>query len=269
MSSGSRKSLTAVLDMVDETVADGADGHKLADDLFAVVGVLDSEPMLNRALTEPAVPVEAKTSMLHSLFEGKVGVAALTVVEVAVKRRWSRGGDLSNGIERAAITAIAAHADDAGKLDDLEDELFRFGRILESEPELREALTDAAAPLEAKRELLHSLLSRKAGRATLALLDQLVVGRHRTLTSGLAYYQTVAAARREMLLATAWVAAPLSEEHKLRLTGALAAQYSQQVHLNVVIDADVLGGVRVAIADDVIDSSVESRLTDAHRRLIH
>jgi F-type H+-transporting ATPase subunit delta len=267
MASRSAKSLTAILDAVDEAIAAGADGSRLGDDLLAVVALLDSEPTLRRILTEPAVPAEAKTSTLQSLLEGKVSDQALKVVDEAVRSRWSRSADLANVIERAAITAIAIAAEADGKLDDVEDELFRFGRILESEPQLREALSDRGTSVQAKRELLKTLLSRRAGKPTRQILDQLVVGRQRTLTSGLEFYETVAAASRERLLATAWVAAPLKDEHKERLTAALTAQYSRKVHLNVVIDTDVMGGIRVAIGDDVIDSSIKTRLADVRRKL--
>ena len=39
------------------------------------------------------------------------------------------------------------------------------------------------------------------------------------------------------------------------------------VHLNVVVDPDVIGGIRVEIGDDVIDGTVASRLDDARRKL--
>jgi F-type H+-transporting ATPase subunit delta len=47
----------------------------------------------------------------------------------------------------------------------------------------------------------------------------------------------------------------------------LARQYDRPVHLNVVVDPDVIGGIRVEIGDDVIDGTVVSRLDDARRRL--
>jgi F-type H+-transporting ATPase subunit delta len=39
------------------------------------------------------------------------------------------------------------------------------------------------------------------------------------------------------------------------------------VHPNVVVDPEVIGGVRVEIGDDIIDGTVVSRLDDARRRL--
>jgi F-type H+-transporting ATPase subunit delta len=39
------------------------------------------------------------------------------------------------------------------------------------------------------------------------------------------------------------------------------------VHLNVVVDPAVMGGVRVEIGDEVIDGTVAGRLTEAGRLL--
>jgi len=64
------------------------------------------------------------------------------------------------------------------------------------------------------------------------------------------------------------VAAPLSDDQTSRLAESLAAQYSHEVHLNVVIDTSILGGVRVSIGDDVIDSTIETRLAQAQRRMV-
>ena len=51
------------------------------------------------------------------------------------------------------------------------------------------------------------------------------------------------------------------------MSGVLARQYDRPVHLNVVVDPEVIGGIRVEIGDDVIDGTVSSRLDEARRRL--
>jgi F-type H+-transporting ATPase subunit delta len=63
------------------------------------------------------------------------------------------------------------------------------------------------------------------------------------------------------------VARELSDEEAGRLARALERQYGLPVHLNMMIDREVIGGIRVEIGDDVIDGTVSSRLDDARRRL--
>ena len=62
-------------------------------------------------------------------------------------------------------------------------------------------------------------------------------------------------------------ARPLTDSDRARLEKALSAKYGKAVHTNVVVDPDLLGGIKVEIGDDVIDGTVSSRLDDARRRL--
>ena len=63
------------------------------------------------------------------------------------------------------------------------------------------------------------------------------------------------------------VAQPLAQADRDRLSAALARTYGREVHLNVVVDPDVIGGIRVEIGDDVIDGTVSTRLDEAGRKL--
>jgi F-type H+-transporting ATPase subunit delta len=269
MQGGSKRSLQAVLERTTAVIDDGADADRVGTDLFSLALALDGAHSLRRALTEPAVPVKAKSRLLHSLFDGKLDDAALAVAEAGLGVRWSSTRDFSDALEQASVTAHVAQADHEGRLDELEDSLFRFSRIVEGNNGLREALGDPAVPVDGKRSLVVDLVGDKVDATTSTLLAQAVAGRQRSLTATLTTYQRVAAARRDSMIATVWVASPLSEEHRERLTRALSAQHSKRIHLNVVVDPQVLGGVRVAVGDEVIDSTVDARLRQAHRRLEH
>jgi F-type H+-transporting ATPase subunit delta len=269
MQAGSTRSQEALLEALDGIIEGGTDATALGGDLFAVVGMLDREPTLRRVLTEPSVEAKQRSGMVRALLDGKISAEAVQVVETAVAERWSRSRDLVDALERCAVIAEATKAEQSGQLDALEDELFWFSRILAANPDLRDALSDRAAPPDAKRTLLDGLIEGKVAPVTKDLLDQLLVGRQRSLAAGLVHYQEVTATRRSRLVATAWVAAPLDDAQRSHIAELLAAQYSHEVHLNVVVDEDVLGGVRVAIGDDVIDSTIETRLAQAQRRLVH
>ena len=81
-------------------------------------------------------------------------------------------------------------------------------------------------------------------------------------------HQKVIADVQAQAVATVRVARPLPDAEVDRLAAALTAQYGRPVHLNLLVDPSVLGGIRVEIGDDVIDGTVSSRLDDARRRLV-
>jgi F-type H+-transporting ATPase subunit delta len=60
---------------------------------------------------------------------------------------------------------------------------------------------------------------------------------------------------------------PDAELTQVQLAKALGAQYDTSVHLLVVQDPEIVGGIRVEIGDDVIDGTVASKLEDAQRKL--
>ena len=113
------------------------------------------------------MPAEAKARLLHTLFDGKVADATLEIAETGVGQRWSRTRDFPDALEEASVTALAAVAEDAGDLDEAEDNLFRFARILEANARLREALADDAVPLQGKRSLIKDLVGDKVDDTTL------------------------------------------------------------------------------------------------------
>ncbi|MFF5211329.1 F0F1 ATP synthase subunit delta [Streptosporangium sp. NPDC000396] len=263
----SRASLAEVEERFN-AVAGSADLGSLADELFAVADLLDREHGLRRSLSDPARPAAQKAQAIQVLLEGKVSNAALETVVAAVSAKWGRSGDLTDALERLGVIAAAAEAEGQGKLDDVEDELFRFGRIVASNLELYRTLTSPSAPEQAKRELLGSLLGGKVAPSTLRLITQLVVHpRGRSLDRGLEEFGNLVAAQRQRLVAVVRSAVEFSEEQKQRLATWLRTSYGRDVHLNVEVDPRVLGGFSVHIGDDLIDTTVAGRIEEVRRRL--
>lgn len=250
------------------TVAASADFGRLAEDLNAVADLLDREHGLRRSLSDPARPAAQKAEVARVLLTGRICDAALETTVAAVEAKWSRSHDLPDALERLGVVAACAEAESQGRLDDLEDELFRFSRILASSPELRRALTDPDAPAEGKRRLLEDLLGGKVTSATLRLITHLVLHpRGRSLEQGLEEFGTLAAQQRQRLVAVVRSAVPLSEAQKRRLVTWLRASYGRDVHLNVEVDPRVLGGFSIRIGDEIIDTTIAGRIEEVRRRL--
>ncbi len=69
------------------------------------------------------------------------------------------------------------------------------------------------------------------------------------------------------MVAVVTSAVPLSEGQRQRLGAALAAMYGRQIHLNLDVDPEVLGGVQVRIGDEVINGTIADRLDEVARRM--
>ncbi|MFJ9586395.1 F0F1 ATP synthase subunit delta [Streptomyces acidicola] len=269
MNGASREALAAARERLDAlTDSTSVDAAQLADELAAVTALLDREVSLRRVLTDPAQAADAKADLSGRIFSGQVSGATSDLVAGTVRSRWSQSRDLVDALEELADTADLTAAQKAGALDDVEDELFRFGRIVSSSTELRAALTNRSANAQAKSELLRSLLGGRANVATERLVTRLVTApRGRSLEAGLESLSKLAAERRDRLVATVTSAVPLSDPQKRRLGAALAKLYGRQMHLNIDVDPEVLGGIRVQVGDEVINGSIADRLDDAGRRM--
>ncbi|WHM36581.1 F0F1 ATP synthase subunit delta [Streptomyces sp. BPTC-684] len=269
MNGASREALAAARERLDALMDNtSVDAAKLAGELAAVTALLDREVSLRRVLTDPSQAGEAKAELAGRLLGGQVGGETADLVSGMVRSRWSQSRDLVDALEELASTADLTAAQKAGALDDVEDELFRFGRIVTSSTDLRSALTNRAATESAKGELLSGLLGGKANAVTERLVTRLVTKpRGRSLEAGLESLSKLAAERRDRMVAVVTSAVPLTDVQKQRLGAALAKVYGRQMHLNLDVDPTVLGGISVRVGDEVIDGTIAQRLDEASRRL--
>ncbi|HVV75365.1 MAG TPA: F0F1 ATP synthase subunit delta [Mycobacteriales bacterium] len=264
MQGASRNSLGALRDRLP---AQG-DLTLLSDELFAVVSMLGGRASLRRALSDPAASSVAKVQVVDRLLVSRIDAASVDVVREAVSSRWSQSRDLVDALEEIAVDAALITAQTAGDLDAVEDELFRFGRIVENDPALRAALTNRELPADVKRQLLHKLLDGKVNGVTYKLVERAVLEpRGRTIERALQDLSGLAAQRRNRLVAHVTSAVELSETEQQELGVALSRTFGHELKLQVVVDASLIGGLTVRVGDELIDASVARQLQEARRTL--
>jgi F-type H+-transporting ATPase subunit delta len=192
----------------------------------------------------------------------------MNVVHGVITARWSRPRELVDAAETLGVIALLAGAEQEGQLDDVEDELFRLGRILEREGELTVILQDPTIPADTRVELLRNVLAEKVRPTTLRLATEVVAHpRGRTLDRALEDFVRLAAERRQRLVAEVWSAVALTDEQETQLTTALSRTYDRDIQLQVTVDPSLLGGVTVKVGEEVIDGSVVHRLDIARRHI--
>jgi F-type H+-transporting ATPase subunit delta len=270
MQGASRASLAALRDSLAEQTAsaNATTLAKVSDSFFGLVTLLTGQGSLRRTLSDPALEADAKVRVVDSLFAERIDPAALEVVRVLARLRWSEPRDVVDALEALAVETALQQAESAGVLDEVEDELFRFGRIVAGEPQLRAALTDRNMPAARKAELLHRLIDGKVADVSAALIERAVVSpRGRTIERVLDDFAELAAKRRERLIAHVTSAVDLTDEQQQRLAEALRRELGRDVRLQVVVDSDLIGGLTVRIGDELIDGSVLRHLGAARRQL--
>ncbi|TDN88526.1 F0F1 ATP synthase subunit delta [Microbacterium sp. BK668] len=261
MGSATTSALAATTAVLDRTA--GVD-LRVADELFAAARALGDSPQLAGALADSAASTEARAKVVADVFGRTFSPTTVSFLVAAVRQRWSSASDLIDAIEELAVRAAAR----AGSAYDIEGEIFQFSRTVAANPQLELALGSRLGDDSAKGSLVRSLLGGRASEATTLIVSSLVQQpRERRVRQLLSRAMDLVADQRGRTVATVVSAVPLSAAQSQRLAAALSKRYGTDVSINAVIDPTVVGGVRVQIADDVIDASVSSRLAELRQRL--
>ncbi|WP_417561960.1 F0F1 ATP synthase subunit delta [Microbacterium sp.] len=235
----------------------------VSGELFAAGRALADAPQLSGALSDQGASVVARQKVAEDVF-GVLGATTRALLATVAAERWSTADDLVDAVEELAIRAAAIGGADA----DVEGELFQFSRIVAADPQLELALGSRLGDPAAKGALVDSLLRGRASDATTLIAASVVQRpRERRVRELLARAERLVAAQRGRTVATVTSAVALSDAQAARIGAMLAAKYDTTVSVNTVVDPTLVGGLRVQIADDVIDASVASRLADLRQRL--
>lgn len=157
--------------------------------------------------------------------------------------------------------ALFKVAQTEGDLDRVEDELFRFGKLLETNHELKQALADSNIDRAQRVKVLDELLADKVSPHTLGLVTFIVAqDRARQLPQILEELSRIAAEARKAVLAEVRTAVPLDDNQRTKLADALSKATGMNVELKVLIDESVIGGIYAKVGDIIIDGTVKRRL---------
>ena len=274
-------------------------GGQLADEVNAVAHLVSRTNDLAVALTDFGVPVAARRAVLQDLLADRVHPLVLRVVMRAVQDE--RADELPtvlhelyelvrhlHELDPAELRAeepivgrtawrqfsagfAAAVFEDMGEvseIEEVEDELFRFSRIVEQVPALRSALADPTRPVADRRALLEDLLSGKARPATLDLVGVLLAGHTRDLVVALEWLVELAAQARGWRVARVRAARAVAGDEQQALARALERITDQPVELQITEDPSLLGGAVVQIGDLLVDASLEHRLVQLEEHLL-
>jgi F-type H+-transporting ATPase subunit delta len=258
----------------------------VAADLEAIEQLVLANGQLRAALSDTAVPGSSRRAVMLDILEGKVSAEARRVAafacgvvaaqEVVTALGWlairmrhlAEGQDDEPGLsltasrQRVGGYATALHEDmSTGELESLEDDLFRFARIVAATPPLRGALTDRDLDVAARQGLVSQLLEGKVPTSTLRLVRYAVAGgRARDFVGTIDFLVEITAQARGWRIARVTAAAPIDDAQRGELSESLGTLAGAPVELQVEVDESLLSGARIRIGDLQVDATARGRL---------
>lgn len=274
-------------------------GARMADELNAVAHLVSRTSNLAVTLTDFGVPVPARQAVLSDLLASRVDPLVLRVVVWAVQSERAdelptvlhdvyeyahhlqalgpdevraeepvRGRSAWRHYASGYAAALFEGLDQTSEIEDVEDELFRFTRIVEANPGLRSALADPTVSVSGRQALLDALLAGKVRPATLRLAQVVLEGHVRDLVASLDWLVEQAARARGWRVARVRAARPIDDDEQHALATALERLTRQPVELQITEDPALLGGAVVQVGDLLIDASAEHRLQQLEEHLL-
>ena len=271
--------------VVDMTTADAR--AELASDVGAVDRLLRTNADLHAALTDVAVSSRARRAVVLELLATKVSepaarlcafaAGAVHAQEVPAAISWV-ANRLRQVAEQGTVTEEALGHREARErvggyasavfedlsvpeLESVEDELFRFARIVGATPELRAALGDRDLPTSLRRGVVDDLLAGKVHPATLRLADYAIVGgRPRDVVGTLDWLVEQVADARGWRVARVRAGQEVDAEERRVLSERLSRLAGAPGELQVTVDPALLAGVSVEIGDLELDATARGRL---------
>ncbi len=262
----------------------------LAQELFSILGAVDSSAGLRRALTDPSRSGASKTALVAQLVHGKVSAQAGDIVGKLAASRWAAARDIGDALETVAATvAIAVAENNAGAagsgasasggpvsggpasgitgLEHLENDLFVFNQTVDSSHEVQRALAEPQASDAAKTALALRLVPSASEEARMLISQAVTHPRGVKITKLIERFADLAARRQRRWIASVSVSRPLTAQQTERLQAGLNGLYGRGLKVNTIVDPTLIGGVRVRVGDEVVDASVISRLGELRRQL--
>ncbi|GAB3617838.1 F0F1 ATP synthase subunit delta [Okibacterium endophyticum] len=242
----------------------GAVGLETAVGLFEAGRVVGDSAQLRALIADPAADPDGKTAVVERVFGAQLDPSALTVLTAVARERWSNHDELLAGIEELGLRAAARSAKPAA----IDAELLSFARAVASDADLELAIGSKLGQTSSKVSLVEKLLSGKATGQTLEIVKHLVQQpRDRRIGELLRNAARIVADELGYTVATVTSASPISDAQLKRLEQTLAATYGRALRISQVTDPQLVGGLRVQVADDVFDGSIQSRLAELKLQL--
>ncbi len=261
--------LAAAQKLLHRLVREAGVGEETGVDLFGIADVLDANRSLLRGLTDPGRTDDARAALATAVFTDHVNSAALWTIEMLSAMHWGHPHELVETVAELGLDSFVL-AENADNKPDLCQQLVDAYTLINSNRELRIELSDIGlGDSEQRAELAGRLFEGHVTPIARRLIMRASGNAH--LGHLVKTLRTMAARAAEMngkMLVICTTARPLTEPQRDRMAALAARKWGRPVDMTYVVDPDLIGGFRLDIGEEAIDTSIRSDLALAHAALV-
>jgi F-type H+-transporting ATPase subunit delta len=172
-------------------------------------------------------------------------------------------------VARRYAAALMNQALASGSLDTVATELNVVAKTLQDSPLLAAFLANPLVVRERKQAIVGQLFEKEVGKATMGFLSLLVDKRRiDSFDEVKTEFDRLIRAHKNIALASATSAVPLTPAQLKDLEKALEARTGKDIELTTSVDPSLMGGILVRIGDTVLDGTVKGKLERLREQLL-
>ncbi|POA97515.1 F0F1 ATP synthase subunit delta [Chromobacterium sinusclupearum] len=163
-------------------------------------------------------------------------------------------------VARPYAEAVYSLATEQGTLGQWSEALSWLAAMVNN-PDLVQVITNPKHTAQEVEALMLDVLGGRGNEDVKRFIAALIENARLTLLPEIAaQFELLKAQSEDIVDALVESAFVMSDDQKAELTRTLSKKYGKTVRLDVRENADLIGGVRVSVGDDVIDASVRGKL---------
>ena len=269
MGAEQQSNLKAARDLLHQRIHDGAEGEAVGNGLIGVYDVLAESKRLVNALTDAGREPSDREALAQSLFSKSLGPVAMEVLTLLVSRHWGHPTELPETIRELSTDAYVL-AEDFEDLPDLSQQLVDAYAVVLDNRELRIQLSDLGEGDPDQRAALAGKIFE--GHVS-PIAKQLIMRAARDVRYGhlVQYLRKMAARAADMngkMLVVCTTARPLTDTQATRMAALAEKKWGRPVDMAQLVDPSLIGGFRLDVGEEAIDTSVRTDIHSARLAMV-
>jgi F-type H+-transporting ATPase subunit delta len=238
-----------------------------AKELFVIATTIDDNYSLGNFLSDFAHSVKQKRLLASQIFS-KASTLTISVLNDLLDRPYSASRDLVDSVEDCALDLIFDTAALLSILDKIVYELNLAAYQLKAYPLLSEKLGKIDVNKEIRKSILDEFFAGKVNPLTLMLMHHSTYAlRNKNFVSTLFWLVELITKKLNRILVNVTVAVRPTQEQLKRLEKIIEKKTKKEITFNIVIDKNIISGMKLQYGDTLIDGTTTSKIKDLKKAL--